>query len=125
MTLEDIKIEYKIVADNLWQTQGFLTYMLKDLRTYFKNYCDALHCDKKFAIILEENLIFMEIIYSELDNLLEYLKSINLLELNEPTIDNAINLSDFKVNEDIYVDLKYPLSLPWNKFEKPKRTFDD
>ena len=44
-------------ADNLWQSHGFAFDMLKDLRTYFKYYCETLHCDKKFVVDIEEKLI--------------------------------------------------------------------
>ena len=49
-----------------------------------------------------------------MDNLLEYLENIRLLELNEPKIGNVISISDFQMEEDIYVDLNDPLNLPWN-----------
>ncbi len=66
MTLDNIKIEYKMFTDNLWQTQSFLTDELKDLRTYFENYCKSTQYDKIFAISVEEKLIFTEMIYYNL-----------------------------------------------------------
>ena len=46
----------------------------------------------------------MKKVYYELDNLLEYLENINLLVLNEPMINNIINISDLVTDDDIYVD---------------------
>lgn len=125
MIFEDIKIEYNMFTEYLYLSHGFVADILKDLRTYFEYYCKTLDYDKKFASIIEENLIFMEKVYYELDNLLEYLENINLLVLNEPMINNIINISDLVTDDNIYVDLNYPLDLPWNIIEKPKRNFDD
>ena len=107
MNLEDLQTEYKYFEEHICMAHSYLECATSSLNKFIEYYSRTKHYDFLFAEKLEENLLYLEMFYENIDSVLEYIENISLLKLTLPQIDNIVNIANYlpdNYEEDIMVD---------------------
>ena len=138
---KNIKSIFRETYDYIYESSANIEYLIKNLSkilTYFYSQQDYA---EEFTDNLELNLAYLYCIYEYFEPVINTLENITLSDINVPEkeeknaeiyyIDEYVRLpEDYEEDEDIYVDLNYPLNFAENSdiqtcklyiFKKKKR----
>ena len=122
MEFEELQIIYKEFETYICNAHGYLSELLPQLNKFILEYNISKHCNRKFAEELEKNLLYLEMFYKNVDEVLEYIENVSFLKLKMPEINNVINIDDYiKIPDDytesIYMDADNLINLCDNDIE--------
>ena len=123
MDFKNIKSIYRETYDYIYDSFANIEYLIKNLSAILTYFYNQKNYAEEFTDNLELNLAYLFCVYEYLEPIINTLENITLSEIHFPEKENAeiyyiddyVRVTeDYEEDEDIYVDLNYPLNFSEN-----------